>query len=376
MKIGIDFHTVNDFMQGSRTYVYNLTRALIETDNSNEYYLYCTNKNFEIPPELKKPNVHIKYIVPASRCIRLPVSFPIALAYNKIDVFHCQYIGPPFSLTPYVVTIHDIVHETNPELFPKVLRRAMSLTYPFCAKRAAKVLTVSEYSKKEIARLYNIPNDDILVTYNAVSNDFRPIFDRALLEMVKNRYGIDTRYILFVGRLEPRKNIPNLVKAFNYLKITHGIPQKLVIAGMKDFKYLDIFETVKELQLEDEIIFTGRIEQEDLPAFYSGADLFVYPSLGEGFGIPPLEAMACGTPVVTSNTTSLPEVVGDAGIMIDPQSIEELSTAMLKVVSDSNLSNELKSAGVEQAKKFSWHKSAEIVLKCYEQIYEKRKLAR
>ena len=368
MRIGIDFHTVTDFMQGSRTYVYNLTRALIETDPVNEYYLYCTHKNVELPPELNRPNVHKRIVFPSTRIIRLPISFPIILAKDKIDVFHCQYIGPPFMSTPYVVTIHDIIHETNPEFFPGKLRTAMSLTYPFCARRAAKVLTVSEYSKKEIARIYKIPAHKITVTYDAVTDDFHPIDDISEIERVKNKYQIGSEYILSLGRLEPRKNISSLIRAFHLIR--NKIPHKLVIAGMKDFMYHDLFDLVQESGLQDDVIFTGKIDQADLPALYSGASVFVYPSFGEGFGIPPLEAMACGAPVIASNTTALPEVVGDAGIQIDPRDVEEISTAMLNVLENDSLREQLKGKGLEQRKKFSWYKTAEQVLACYKAISE------
>jgi len=355
-------------MQGSRTYVYNLTRALIETDPVNEYYLYCTDKNVELPPELKQPNVHKRTVIPSNRIIRLPISFPVILAKDKIDVFHCQYIGPPFMSTPYVVTIHDIIHETNPEFFPKKLRTAMSLTYPFCARRAAKVLTVSEYSKKEIARIYKIPANKITVTYDAVTDDFRPVEDTSEIERVKNKYKIDSEYILSLGRLEPRKNIAGLIRAFHLIK--NKIFHKLVIAGMKDFMYHELFDLIQESGLQENVIFTGRIDQADLPTLYSGASVFVYPSFGEGFGIPPLEAMACGVPVVVSNTTALPEVVGDAGVQINPRDVKEIGAAMLRVLENEGLQEQLKGKGLEQRKKFSWYKTAEQVLACYKAICE------
>lgn len=355
-------------MQGSRTVIYNLTRALIEKNSEHEYYLYCTDKTFELPDDMRRPNVHKKLIVPSTRIIRLPISFPVMLAYHGIDVFHCQYMGPPFLVTPYVVTLHDILHETYPELYPSKLRYFMSKTYPFGARRASKILTVSEYSKKDIMNIYGIPEERITVIYNAVSDEFFQVEDQLVIDEVKKKYRIDSKYIFFVGRLEPRKNIPSLIKAFHFLKEKHKLPHKLVIAGMKDFKYQELFSMVKALNLTDEVIFTGRVEQQDLPLLYNGAELFVYPSYAEGFGLPPLEAMACGTPVITSNTTSLPEVVGNAGVLIDPWNVEELGNAMLKVISDDKLKQELKERGLKQSKKFSWNKAAEKLLECYEDV--------
>jgi glycosyltransferase involved in cell wall biosynthesis len=371
MRIGIDLHMINNFMQGSRTYVYNLTRSLIEKDRANEYYLYFTKETSELPSILCHPNVHKKTIYPSTRIIRLPFAFPIALASHGVDVFHCQYMGPPFTFTPYVVTLHDILHEIYPEFYPHFLRFFMSVFYPFSARRAAKVLAVSEYSKKTIVKIYGLPEEKVEVTYDAVCNDeFRPIRDKALTDHILKKYQIHGNYILFVGRLEPRKNISGIIKAFHSLRVHHDIAQKLVIVGMKDFLYQRIFDTAKHLKLGKEIIFTGRVEQEDLPILYNGADFFVYPSFAEGFGVPPLEAMACGIPVITSNTTSLPEVVGDAGILVDPQNIDELSQAMYMLIKDADLRGKMKNRGLERSKLFSWHRTADKVLRIYEEVYE------
>jgi len=372
MRIGIDLHMVNDFMQGSRTYTYNVTRALIEIDRENDYYLYFSNKPKNIQPFLKRSNVHIKRIVPTNRAIRLPFSFPLKLANDRIDVFHCQYMAPPVLRTPYVVTLHDILYERYPEFFPPFLRLFMSLFYPYCARRAAYVLTVSRYCKNSIVDVYGLPEEKVGVAYDGVSNDFRPIDNKPLIDTVKKKYGINSKYILFVGRLEPRKNIPGLIEAFYALKKRHNIPHKLAVVGMKDFKYLEIYNTAKRLHLDEDIFFTGRVDQEDLPMIYNGADLFVFPSFGEGFGIPPLEAMACGIPVITSNTTAFPEVVGDAGIMINPWKNKELSEAMYAVLSDASLQSKMRSKGLERSKRFSWSQTAQKILGVYEEIYEKK----
>lgn len=368
MKIGIDLHMVNDFMQGSRTYTYNLTRSLIELDSENDYFLYFT----EIPKFhadfFAKPNVHIRRIVPKNRLVRLPISFPVKLAFDKIDLFHCQYMAPPVMTTPYVVTLHDILHESHPEHFPTLLRFFMSMCYPFCARRATHVFTVSEYSKSEIIERYRIPEEKISVTYDGVSEEFHKIDDREMIRRGCLKYGISSDYLLFVGRLEPRKNIAGLIRAYHMLRQSNAIRQKLVIAGMKDFMYEPLFATVKRLGLEEDVIFTGRVEQEDLPLVYNGADLFVYPSFAEGFGLPPLEAMACGVPVIASNTTSLPEVVGNAGILVNPYDLKALSEAMRGVLTNPQLSSQLERRGQDRVKKFTWQKTSQVVMSVYQKL--------
>jgi len=372
MKIGIDLHTFNDFMQGSRTYTYNVAKNLVEQDAENEYHLYFANRAISTPPCLERPNVHKKVIFPNGRLLRLSLVFPLMLRLHDIDVFHCNYIGPPFMKTPYIVTLHDILHEEYPQFFPGKMRFLMSLLYPFSARHAAKVITVSEYSKKAIVRLYGVPDENVVVIPNGVADEFRPVTDTDRIVRVKQRYGIPValKYILYVGRLEPRKNITGLLNAYHGLKKEHRVEHVLVIAGMKDFLYDNIFKTVQCLGLTEEVIFTGRVEQRDLATLYSGAELFVYPSFGEGFGIPPLEAMACGVPVITSNTTSLPEVIDDAGIMIDPWNDNELARAMLAVMENVNLQDELKEKGIKRARLFSWKNSAAKVLKVSRDVYE------
>ncbi|NIO19638.1 MAG: glycosyltransferase [Candidatus Aenigmarchaeota archaeon] len=290
------------------------------------------------------------------------------LANHGVDVFHCQYAGPPFSVTPYIVTLHDIIHETYPEFYPKLLRFFMRLFYPFSARRAVKVLTGSEYTKSQINRLFKIPAERIEVTPYGASEEFRIIDDSAAIKRIAASYGVHGRYILFVGRIEPRKNIQGLLKAYEIVKGKYNIDQKLVIVGMKDSSFEDFYQDLRAKKVRHDVIFTGGVSQEDLPYIYNGADLFVYPSFAEGFGLPVLEAMACGTTVITSNSTALPELVGDAGIMVDAKNTEELAEAIYKVLKDSNLRNRLKNKGLEQSKLFSWHKTAEKVLDIYREV--------
>lgn len=372
MKIGIDLHTYNDFMQGSRTYSYNVTKNLVQNYPDHEYFLYFTRKKVTLPSVFYRFNVHHKTVFPSARIFRLPFVFPIKLFMHDIDVFHCNYIAPPFMKTPYIVTLHDILHEEYPEYYPNRLKLLMSLLYPYSARKAAKVITVSHYSKNAIMRLYGIPENKVAVIYNGVADEFRPVLELEDIGRVKGIYGIpvSSKYILYVGRLEPRKNIVGLLQAYSKLKKEHKIEHILVIAGMKDFMFKEIFEQAQAWGLTGEVIFTGRVDQADLPALYSGAELFVYPSFGEGFGIPPLEAMACGVPVITSNTTSLPEVVGDAGIMINPSDNNELTQAMLALCQYKHLRDELRAKGIKRAERFSWETTASEVLKVSQEIVE------
>ena len=370
MRIGIDLHTLTDFMQGSRTYVYNLTRSLVEIDRENEYYLYFP-RNLIMKGEagFQQENVQYRVISPSKRSIRLTISFPVKLAMHRVDLFLCQYMGPLFARCPYIVTIHDIIHERYPEFYPRNLRILMKLFYPLSARRAERIFTGSEYSKKEIKDIFKIPEERIIVIPYAASKDFRVIEDLDKIAEIKDRYGIKRKYILFVGRLEPRKNIKGLIKAYSLLKNRYNISQQLVIVGMRDalFSDVDIFLN----GMEPDIIFTGGVAQEDLPYLYNGADLFAYPSFAEGFGLPVLEAMACGVPTVTSRTSSLPEVVGDAGVMINPWDKEDIAYGIHKVLSEPALHRIMKERGLERSRLFTWRATAERVLQVYREILVK-----
>jgi len=368
MRIGIDLHTLTDFMQGSRTYVYNLTRSLIDIDRENEYYLYFPrNLIMKADEGFKQENVHYRVISPSKRSIRLAISFPAKLAMHRVELFLCQYMGPLFTRCPYIVTIHDIIHERYPEFYPRNLRILMKLFYPLSARRAARVLTGSEYTKKEIRDIFKIPEGRIKVIPYGVSDDFRVVEDIERVNRVKNKYGIDDNYILFVGRLEPRKNIKGLIEAYTLLKNRYNIKQQLVIVGMKDALFRDF--DIRGENIEGNIIFTGGVAQEDLPYIYNGADLFAYPSFAEGFGLPVLEAMACGVPTVASRTSSLPEVVGDAGLMVDPRDEEDLADGIHKVLTEPGLHSKMREKGLERSRLFTWKATAEKVLRVYQEIF-------
>ena len=233
-----------------------------------------------------------------------------------------------------------------------------------------KIIAISENTKNDLINLYRIAPERIKVIYVAADEVYRPMENPERTAHIRQKYTLPDRFILFVGVIEPRKNIVRLIKAYNQIK--GKIQQKLIIVGKKGWLYEDVFKTVDRLSLNQDVNFLGYVPKEDLAFLYTACDLFIYPSLYEGFGLPPLEAMACGAPVISSNTSSLPEVVGDAGILVTPTSTEELSAAMYKVLTDENLRNEMKLKGLERAKLFSWKKTAQETIKIYEEIYKEK----
>jgi len=274
-----------------------------------------------------------------------------------------------------VVTIHDL----TPLILPGMVdfRAGERIVYKFklkCAQKAERIIADSENTKKDIIKLLKVNEEKVKVIYLARDSKFHPIENRDILDEIRKKYHLKKSFILYVGGLSSEtKNIKRLIKAFARLLKMSETKYDLVIVGeYKGNYYQPYFKSlqrvIREHSLEGKVIFVGFIPEEDLLSLYNAAELFVFPSLYEGFGIPPLEAMACGTPVVSSNAASLPEVVGDAALLFDPHKIEEMTQAMQKVLMDNNLCQSLITKGFKQVRKFSWEETARETLKVYEEI--------
>jgi len=367
MRIGIDARTLS-VKGGPRTYVLNLIEALNKIDESNEYVIYYDNKcHVGTFPGIKE--VVVKLPNKALCLLWDQILLPMKHRTDDVDLIHnTKSAGSLFNNCKSVITIHDIIPIIFPETEKILNRLYWGVQIPLAAKYADHIITVSDASKKDIMSHFNISDEKISVIYNATNNNFKVITDIGTISMVTSKYHLPDKYILCVGTIQPRKNLKILIKAFSKLQHECNIKHKLVIAGRKGWLYKDIIELIDKLKIENDIIFTGFIDDNDLPLIYNAADLFVYPSFYEGFGIPPLEAMACGTPVITSNTSSLPEVVGDAGIMIDPHDLDGLTQAMYDVLTNDDLRENMIKKGLERSKLFSWEKTARETLKVYESV--------
>ncbi|GAA0129021.1 glycosyltransferase family 1 protein [Methanococcus maripaludis] len=368
MKIGIIADRLNRPLTGIGNYIYNLITE-ISISNKNIYIInYEENK---IVPNVNK--ITIKN--PVSRISNksfyfwhLYLNYYLKKTNLDLDIIHSPENATPFTTirSKKVITVYDDIPFHFPEYFTKSTRYRHELLLQKTLNSSDKIISISENTKRDVINHFKIPEDKIKVIPLAANENFKKV-DENETSKIKSKYNINFPFILYVGTLEPRKNIPSLLNAFYIIK-KQGIPHKLVIAGGKGWKYKEIFETIDKLNLQNDVIFTGYVPDEDLPGLYNAADLFVYPSLYEGFGLPPLEAMQCGTPVITSNTSSLPEVVGDAGIMINPYDVDELANKMYEVLTNEKLRKEMSKKGLERAKLFSWKKCAEEHLKVYEEV--------
>lgn len=360
MRIAIDAHMIGQRETGNERYTLNLLAGLARVDTENHYLVLVTDPK-PLQHTLALP-LHFEIVVvrPAANVPRLAWGMPRACRERGAQALHVSYTAPPLSPCPTVVTVHDISYEFFPRFFSLRDRLLLSVTVPFSCRRAARVIAVSEQTRHDLIQRYGLPADKIRVVHEAADERFlAPIKDEEVARM-RARYADGQRYILAVGNLQPRKNLVRLVDAFAAL-VTAGLVEQdvvLVIAGQAHWRGSEVFAAVRSKGLQERVRFPGYVPDEDMPALYRGAEVFVHPAIYEGFGLPPLEAMACGAPVVCSNGGALPEVVGDAALLFDPQDTAALVGALRDVLGDADRRRALIMAGQAHAAQFSWERAA------------------
>lgn len=373
MDIGIVSSFIDEYSGGIGVYTHQLVKNLNQMDNENNYHLIHYSKNNQ---EIYSQNNEI--IIPKNRFVRRWGSYmfwryftlPRGLNKYNLDVVHDPYELGPFTFNqPFrkVITVHDL----TPLLFPNLFKRGDVMLHRLLLKKtisnADKIITVSYNSQRDIMEHMNVPEGNIEVIYNGKDENFRPLSSQKTEEF-REKYGLPSHFILSVGGLHPIKNIPRLLKAY-YLARKDGLEHKLVMVGGTVDRANEIFHVINNLGLEDHVIFTGVVSDDDLVGLYNAADLFLYPCLYAGFGLPPLEAMACGTPVITSCNSSLPEIVGDAAKLIDPYDPKKLADTINDVLSHDEMMKTLVKNGLRQAEKFNWRKTAIETLRVYKEVY-------
>ena len=379
MRIGINALSLQNPATGSAQYLLHLLAALVAADDQNEYRLLGPQplKDDSILPAPLPYNVQpVPTFSAKSENIEKLVweqfSGPAAAHQAGVDLYHVPYFAPPLlPRTPTVVTIHDAIPLRLPAYHEGTRVKAYMRLVARAAHRADMVITVSQHAKQDIMDTMKIPAERIRVIYEAASDACQPVTDSTRLQAARSHYDLGERYIFYLGGLDQRKNVPQLVRAFARVYHQVGDPSlQLLISGNPDKLHGTLFPDPRpvaaELDIADHVVFRF-VEDADKAAIYSGAELFVFPSLYEGFGLDPLEAMSCGTPVVCSNRTSLPEVVGDAALTVDPQNIDTLADAMRHVLTNKNLQTALRARSLRQATRFSWHKTASETLAVYEE---------
>ena len=366
LHIAIDAHAVGTGLAGNETYVASLVEALAEVDQTNRYTLYVTKAEAVERFHGRWPNFEVRRTLPHTPLVRVPVTLSAELRRRPVDVLHVQYTAPPAAPCPVVATIHDLSFEHIRATFKRRSWMQLRLTVRRTARRAREVVTLSEFSRRDLIDTYGLPPERVTVTPAAAAPRFRPAAAEEI-QRVRHVYGITREYVLAVGSIQPRKNLARLFAAYASLRRARGgdkLPQ-LVVVGKRAWLYEETLRAARECGIDSEVIFTGYAPEADLPALYSGAFCFVYPSYFEGFGLPPLEAMACGTAVVAADRTSLPEVVGDAGLLVNPFDADEIAGALARLIDDETLRATLAGRGLGRAARFDWRDTARRTLEVY-----------
>jgi glycosyltransferase involved in cell wall biosynthesis len=370
MRIAIDAHAVGAKLGGNESYAINLIEALAQIDSTNSYTIYVTTDDARDRFHQRWPNFIVRSTLPHTPLIRIPLTLSAELRKNPVDVLHVQFTAPPFCPCPVVVSIHDLSFEHLPQTFNRRSRTQLRLTVRHSARRAARILSLSEHTRCDIMETYGIEAERIKAIPLAAPKHFAPVDDQSELQRVRHIYGIDGDYILSVGSIQPRKNLARLIKAYASLRGDHSAAKlpKLVLVGKCAWLYDQTLRALEESGVKESVVLTGYVPESDLPALYTGALCFVYPSYFEGFGLPPLEAMKCGAPVIVGNRTSLPEVVGDAALAVDPFDVDAIAQAINLLISNSQLREELSVKGQKRAAAFDWQETARKTLMVYEEV--------
>lgn len=367
VRIGFDARKLHDF--GIGTYIRNLLRQLARLDHTSEFVLLSRAADVETLRQLG-PNFRPVVETAGNYSAAEQIKVPLALRREGVTLFHApHYVLPPLVSCPSVVTIHDCIHL----MFPQYLPNRFALTYArtflsLAARRATRVITVSESSKRDILRFVDTAPDKIDVIYNAYDERFGEEPREEDVVRVRERYQLQDEFVLYAGNVKPHKNVERLIDAFHLVRQRGLDHLKLVVIGDEVSHYASLRRAVHRYNLHRYVRFLGYMPEDTLAIMYRLAGVFVFPSLYEGFGLPPLEAMASGTPVVVSNVSSLPEVAGDAAILVNPLDPSDIADGIVRVLTNDDLRRDLRRKGVERARQFSWEASARRVREIYAQV--------
>ena len=380
MRIAIDYTAAIRQGAGIGNYVRSLVNALLAQDARNQYTLLTSGHPTREHPFPQAENVRGRSIIIPDRYLnilwyrwRLPLS--ATFLTGQVDIYH----GPDFVLPPMndkvhkVVTVHDLAFVEHPEYTVPPLAAYLNKVVPEAVAAADVVAAVSQATSQTLIEHFKTPPEKITIIPNGIRPYFRRITDPILLSATRHKFGLKHPFVLGVGTLEPRKNHLGLIKAFHKVQSATGNklrPAMLVLAGGPGWLYDETQQLIAKLKLENKVRFLGHVTELELITLYSMTDVFVFPSFYEGFGVPLIEAMACGTPVITSNTSSLPEVAGDAAVLIDPHNTGQIAKAMLQVLEDNQLRDELRQKGYTRAQHFTWPKSASKMLSVYQKLFD------
>ena len=370
MRFAVDAHAIGRHLTGNEVYVRSLLSALAGLDHRSELVAYVSADSAAqyLPASIRTRRVATNPFV------RLGFDLAMRVRQDRPDLLHVQYTAPLACPVPVVVSVHDVSFLEHPEYFTRDRAWQLQFTVRRTVKRAARILTGSEFSRSSILKVYgDLDEDKVVVVPNAAASEFRPISREASTAAVRERFSIGAPFVLSVGDLQPRKNQIGLIKAF--ARMVNAYPQlkqNLVLAGKETWFADQVHKAARESGVSDRIQFFGFVSDDDLLQLYNACDLFVFPSFYEGFGLPALEAMACGRAVACSHTSALPEVVDGAAILFDPYALDEIVRALADLLLDRELRTRTERLGLQRAAHFSWQKTAQRTLEVFHDVLEQR----
>ena len=376
LRVCVDYSPVANVRTGLGRYAEQLGRHLLERDDV-EVRFYAATTAPERLPAYARRRMQTRWHWDTRRW-RLSValahlagpSFDRRFAHT--DLVHCtEHLLLPLRQVPTVLTVHDVVYLRHPEWHLPMNRWFLRLAMPHFVREAQAIIAVSEFTKQDVVKLLGADPAKVRVVHEGVDPRFHPIRHPETLSELRARYRLQAPFILYVGAIEPRKNLPLLLRAYAALCREPGFKHQLVIAGGKGWLFDEVFDTASALGLGERVTFTGHVPDRDLPALYAAADIFAFPAFFEGFGLPPLEAMACGTPVVSSDAASLPEVVGKAGLLVSPHDEGAWVDALRRLAGDADLHRRLTAEGIAQAHRFTWQQTAQRTVEVYRSVAER-----
>ena len=365
MKIGLFPLWTGTQIGGIATYDAELVPALAQAAPNDEFHVFSAKR---APEQTDHTMTNLKHrrLWPSSRWVNVPISFPIAASFSPVQLVHMTHVPPPVFLKPYVMTLHCFSTFAHPEFYPRALCQRMNALTRRGLKGARVVVCVSKGLRDLAQTELKVSPERTAVAFNGISDAFRPVPKDQAHSNVKAKYGLDAPYLLFVGVIAPRKNVVRLIRAFHLFRNETRSQLRLVLVGRR-WLAQDVDEAISKLGLQQQITFIDHVENRSLPDLYSAAEALVFPSLWESFGIPVMEAMACGTPVLTSRGSCLPEIAGDAAVLVDPYSSDEIAQGIASIVQDPLLRDTLRQKGLARSKEFTWASCADQTLAAYRQ---------
>ncbi len=364
MRVGIFVIMAGRSAGGPETYEVELIRALAKIDPVTEYFVYCTGAEAPRAIGVRQPNFVYRILQPPVRPLSIAAALPWLLMRDGVRFYHATFTPPPLSPKDYVYTVHCLSSLRHPEFYDRFTALRLNWLLKTGIERASLLTCVSRTTMEHVAEQFGVPDDRMLVTYNGVGSEFRPASDTAAARATVDALGVEGPYLLYLGKRQAHKNLARLVDAYARVKPD----AKLVFAGRVQGASDGVDEAVARHGLGDRVVRLGYVPSEARLPLYQCADVFAFPSLWEGFGIPVVEAMACGTPVLTSTATSLPEIAGDAAVIVDPLSVESMAEGLARLAFSSDLRDQLRARGLERAKLFTWENCARRTLDAYRRM--------